>query len=64
MTEKKYLFGKNSKGEDVYKYVIGNENGMQVTFTDLGAAVTSIQVLDQEQLFIRNWIIIRQCNFT
>lgn len=49
MAEKKYLFGKNSKGEDVYKYVIGNGNGMQVTFTDLGAAVTSIQVLDKKK---------------
>lgn len=49
MEEKKYLFGKNSKGEDVYKYVIGNGDGMQVTFTDLGAAVTSIQVLDKQK---------------
>ena len=49
MTEKKYFFGKNSKGEDVYKYIIGNENGMQVTFIDLGAAVTSIQVLNKEK---------------
>ena len=49
MVEKKYLFGKNSKGEDVYKYVIGNRTGMQVTFTDLGAAVTSIQVLDKQK---------------
>ena len=48
MVEKKYLFGKNSKGQDVYKYVIKNEKGMQVTITDLGAAVTSIQVLDKE----------------
>ncbi len=49
MVDKKYFFGKNSKGEDVYKYVIKNENGMQVTFTDLGAAVTSIQVMDKMQ---------------
>ena len=49
MAEMKYLFGKNSKGEDVYKYVIGNKNGMQVTFTDLGAAVTSIQIMDAKQ---------------
>ena len=49
MAEEKYVFGKNSKGEEVYKYVVGNKNGMQVTFTDLGAAVTSIQVLDKEK---------------
>ncbi len=49
MTEKKYSFGKNSKGKDVNKYVIENENGMQVTVIDLGAAVTSIQVLGKEK---------------
>lgn len=46
--EKRSFFGKNSKGEDVYKYRIGNGGGMQVVFTDLGAAVVSIQVLDKE----------------
>lgn len=44
----KYLFGKNKKGEDVYKYVIGNGKAMQVTLTDLGAAVTSILFADKE----------------
>lgn len=38
----KIAFGKNTNGEDVYKYVIGNGKEMQVTITDLGAAVTSI----------------------
>lgn len=45
---KKYVFGKNSIGEEVHKYVIGNETGMQVSFIDLGAAVVSIQVLNKE----------------
>lgn len=46
--EKKMLFGKNSKGEAVHKYVIGNTSGMKAVFTDLGAAVVSIEVLDRE----------------
>ncbi len=49
MAERKMFFGKNSAGEDVYKYIIRNEKGMQVTLTDLGAAVTSIQVLDKQK---------------
>lgn len=44
--EKRY-FGKNSKEQEVYTYYIKNKNGMQVGFTDLGAAVISIQVLDK-----------------
>lgn len=47
--EKKVLFGKNTAGEAVYKYRIHNENGMQVVFTDLGASVVSILVLDKER---------------
>ena len=38
------LFGKNSKGEDVRLYTLKNENGMQVSFIDLGAAVHEIFV--------------------
>lgn len=49
MAEKKVFFGKNSNGADVHKYVIGNGTDMQVTITDLGAAVTSIQVLDKKK---------------
>ena len=49
MAKEAFAFGKNSKGMDVYKYVIGNREGMQVTFTDLGAAVTSIQVLNKDK---------------
>ena len=52
MTEKTFVFGKNSYGMDVYKYVIGNEDGMNVTITDLGAAVTSVQVLNKEKEFV------------
>lgn len=47
--EKKIPFGKNTKGEDVYKYVLSNGDGMQVVFSDLGAAVVSIEVLDKEE---------------
>lgn len=49
MMEKKIFFGINSKSQDVYKYRISNGAGMEVEFTDLGAAVTSIQVLDKEK---------------
>ena len=38
------LFGKNSKGEEVYLYTLKNENGMQVSFLNLGAAVHEIYV--------------------
>ena len=40
-------FGKNSKGEDVYIYTLKNENGMQVSFIDLGAAVYELFVPDK-----------------
>lgn len=42
------LFGKNSKGEEVYLYTLGNENGMKVSFIDLGAAVHEIHVPDRD----------------
>ena len=38
------LFGKNSKGEEVYIYTLKNEKGMQVSFLNLGAAVHEIYV--------------------
>lgn len=40
------LFGKNSKGEEVTLYTLQNENGMKVSFIDLGAAVHEIWVAD------------------
>ena len=43
----KFEFGKNKNGEAVYKYVIGNGKDLKVTFTDLGAAVTSILLSDK-----------------
>lgn len=46
--EKRIPFGINSNGENVYKYEISNPMGMKVVFTDLGAAVVSIRVLDKE----------------
>lgn len=47
--EKKVVFGKNTAGENVYKYQIQNGKGMQVILTDLGASVVSIQVPDKEE---------------
>ena len=40
------LFGKNTKGEDVRRYTLENENGMKVSFIDLGAAVCELWVPD------------------
>ena len=40
----KQLFGKNSRNEEVYLYTLKNENGMQVSFLDLGASVHEIYV--------------------
>ena len=40
------LFGKTSKGEEVTLYTLQNENGMKVSFIDLGAAVHEIWVPD------------------
>ena len=42
------LFGKNSRGEDVYRYLLKNKNGMQVTFLNLGAAVHELWVPDKD----------------
>lgn len=39
------VFGKNSNGENVYKYVIKNNGGMKAVLTDLGAAVVDLFVL-------------------
>lgn len=47
------LFGKNSKGEEVYLYTLSNENGMKVSFIDLGAAVHEIYVPDREGQMIQ-----------
>lgn len=47
------LFGKNSKGEEVYLYTLSNENGMQVSFIDLGAAVHEIYVPDRDGQMIQ-----------
>lgn len=41
-------FGKTSKDELVYKYVIENKKGMRVVLTDLGAAVVDLFVLGKE----------------
>lgn len=40
------LFGKNTKSEDVRIYTLENENGMKVSFIDLGAAVYELWVPD------------------
>ena len=38
------IFGKSSKGEDVYLYSLKNENGMKASFLNLGATVYEIYV--------------------
>ena len=43
----KALFGKNTKGKDVYKYTLKNTKGMVVTFLNLGAAVHELFVPDR-----------------
>ena len=45
---RKELFGKTSEGKEVYKYEIGNKNGMKVVITDYGATVVSIFVKDKD----------------
>ena len=42
------LFGKNSKGEEVYIYTLKNQNGMKVTFLNLGATVHEIFVPNKD----------------
>lgn len=42
------IFGKNSKGEEVYIYTIKNQKGMKVTFLNLGATVHEIYVPDRD----------------
>jgi len=44
----KQLFGKNSKGEEVYIYTLKNKSGMTVSFLNLGAAVYELFVPDKE----------------
>lgn len=46
----KKLFGENSKGEEVFIYTLKNENGMQVSFLNLGATVHEIWVQGKEEL--------------
>lgn len=44
------LFGKNSKGEDVFIYTLKNKHGMQASFLNLGAAVHELWVPGKEEL--------------
>ena len=44
----KRLFGQNRAGKDVFVYTIKNENGMVVSFIDLGAAVYEIIMNDKK----------------
>ena len=41
------LFGKTSRGEEVYIYTLKNKQGMQVSFLNLGAAVHELWVPDK-----------------
>lgn len=43
----KTIFGRNGKGEEVYKYTLENERGMKVSFLNLGATVHELFVPDK-----------------
>ena len=47
----KYVFGKNSLNQEVYKYSIKNKNGMKAVLTDIGAAVAELWVRDKDGKF-------------
>ena len=44
-------FGVNKEGKKVTKYTLKNNNGMEVSFLDLGAVITSIIVPDKNGVF-------------
>ena len=46
MSITKELFGSH-RGYDVYKYILTNENGMNVVITNFGATIISINVPDK-----------------
>ncbi len=41
-------FGNTKTGQEVFKYVLENENGMRLSLINLGATITSLEVLDRE----------------
>lgn len=47
------LFGENSKGEEVFIYTLKNENGMTVSFLDLGATVHELWVPDKQGALVQ-----------
>jgi aldose 1-epimerase len=48
MKEVKDFFGYTSKGAEVFKYTLENDNGMTVSAIDLGAVITNIIVKDRD----------------
>lgn len=51
MSVVKNKFGVTKDGKDVTKYTLKNENGMEVSFIDLGAIITNIIVPDRDDVF-------------
>lgn len=47
----KNKYGVNKNGKDVTKYTLKNNNGMKVSFIDLGATITNIIVPDKSGIF-------------
>lgn len=46
MSIKKRSFGKTQTGEEAFLYVLTNENGMSVSFTNFGACIVNVMVPD------------------
>ncbi len=42
------VFGNTNEGKEVKKFTLTNKNGMEVTVTDLGAAIVSVKVKDAD----------------
>ena len=51
MTISRNNFGIGPDGEEVYLYTIKNENGVEVSITNFGGAITSIKVPDRDGVF-------------
>ncbi|RLD24204.1 MAG: galactose-1-epimerase [Bacteroidetes bacterium] len=48
MTIEKQIFGTLPEGKEVFKYILKNNNGMEVEVINYGAIITSIKVPDKE----------------
>ena len=48
MAVEKKLFGKSPEGQEIYLYTISNAKGMEVSVTNVGAALVSVMVPDKD----------------